>query len=77
MRENALTSKTDLVENIRTIGNQLQKREAKSRCLDTLMNLMYLIPIGYHVERRMKRTLHPSILSERWILPLTNDSERV
>lgn len=77
MRENALTSKTDIVDNIQTIGNQLQKREAKSHCFDVLMNLMCLALIVCYVEKRTRQIRPPSTLCEQWIRHLTSVSETV
>ena len=40
LRENTITTRTSLVDNVEAIGHQLRKSTRKLRALDTLMTVM-------------------------------------
>ena len=46
LRENAITSKTGLVENIQRIGHRLRKNSKKVRGLELLLDLMFVLAMG-------------------------------
>ena len=58
LRENAITSKTSLVDDIQRIGHRLRKSSKKLRGLELLLDLMCVLKIELIVVKRIQQKFH-------------------